>query len=198
MGERVDRTTANIDKMGERVDRTTANIDKMGERVDRTTANVDKMSERVDRVTKNVGGLNQSIGELIEILLVAQLWEKFPEYGLQRAYRRLPLFDEKSKAIAEVDILLVNTEWAMAVEVKRNAELDDVKRNVERMKRILRYPPEQLQLRPNIKLLGAIAGGVVTPECRAAAHEAGFFVLELAGESVTRVTEPAGFKPKIW
>jgi chromosome segregation ATPase len=177
---------------------TKKNIERMSERVDRTTANVDKMSERVDRVTKNVGGLNQSIGELIEILVVARLWEKFPEYGLQRAYRRLPLFDEKNVARAEVDILLVNTEWAMAVEVKRNAELDDVKRNVERMKRILRYPPEQLQLRPNIKLLGAIAGGVVTPECRAAAHEAGFFVLELAGESVTRLAEPTGFKPKIW
>jgi hypothetical protein len=170
----------------------------MSEHVDLTTANIEKMSERVDRVTKNVGGLNQSIGELIEILLVAHLWEKFPEYGLQRAYRRLPLFDEKNEAKAEVDILLVNTEWAMAVEVKRHAEPEDVKRNVERMKRILQYPPEQLLLRPNIKLLGVIAGGVVTPEYRAAAHEAGFFVLELAGESVIRAVEPAGFKPKVW
>jgi chromosome segregation ATPase len=177
---------------------TKKNIDRMSERVDLTTANVNKMSERVDRIAKNVGGLNQSIGELIEILVVARLWEKCPEYSLQRAYRRLPLYDEKNEPKAEIDILLVNTEWAMAVEVKRHAELDDVKRNVERMRRILQYPPEQLQLRPTIKLLGAIAGGVVTPECRAAAHEAGFFVLELAGESVNRVTEPSGFKPKVW
>ncbi|MDR0550479.1 MAG: hypothetical protein LBG72_00505 [Spirochaetaceae bacterium] len=152
----------------------------------------------IKRLTKNVGGLNQSIGELIEILIAAHLWEKFPEYDLQRAYRRLPVYDEKNKEKAEVDILLVNTEWAMAVEVKRQADAEDVKEHIERMKRILKYPPAELKLRPEIKLLGALAGGIVTSEARTAAHNAGFFVLELAGESVIRIPEPAGFKPKEW
>jgi uncharacterized FlaG/YvyC family protein len=157
---------------------------------------IERMSARVDRVTKNVGGLNQSIGELVEILIAARLWEQFPEYDLQRAFRRLPIYDETNIAKAEVDILLVNTEWAMAVEVKRQADADDVKKHIERIERILKYPPDQLKFHPGIKLLGALAGGIVTLEARAAAHEAGFFVLELAGESVVRVPEPAGFKPK--
>jgi hypothetical protein len=66
------------------------------------------------------------------------------------------------------------------------------------MGRILKYPPAELKLRPDVKLLGALAGGIVTPEARAAAHNAGFFVLELAGESVIRVPEPVEFKPKEW
>ncbi|MDR0552065.1 MAG: hypothetical protein LBG72_08640, partial [Spirochaetaceae bacterium] len=70
--------------------------------------------------------------------------------------------------------------------------------HIERMKRILKYPPAELKLRPDIKLLGALAGGIVPPEARTAAHNAGFFVLELAGESVIRIPEPAGFKPKEW
>jgi hypothetical protein len=159
---------------------------------------VNRMAEKVDRVANNVGGLNRSIGELVEILIAAHLWEKFPEYGLQRAFRRLPLFDEKNIPKAEIDILLVNAEWAMAVEVKNEVDPSDVKEHIERMARILKYPPAELKLRPHIKLLGAIAGGIVTPEGRTAAYEAGFFVLELTGESVARVPEPAGFKPKEW
>ncbi|GMO24019.1 MAG: hypothetical protein Pg6A_11070 [Termitinemataceae bacterium] len=150
------------------------------------------------RLAKNVGGLNQSIGELIEILVAANLWEKFPEYDLQRSYRRLPVYDENNVSKAEVDILLVNTEWAMAVEVKRQAGAEDVNEHLERMERILKYPPAELKLRPDIKLLGALAGGIVTSEARAAAHSAGLFVLELAGEAVVRIPEPADFKPKEW
>ncbi|MDR0526276.1 MAG: hypothetical protein LBG79_00445, partial [Spirochaetaceae bacterium] len=93
------------------------------------------------RLAKNVGGLNQSIGELVEILVAANLWEKFPEYDKQRSYRRLPVYDEKNIIKAEVDILLVNTEWAMAVEVKRQAKAEDVNEHLERMERILKYPP---------------------------------------------------------
>jgi hypothetical protein len=56
---------------------------------------IDKTGERVDRVTANVGGLNRSLGELIETLIAACLWEKFPEYDLRRAYQRIPSYDEK-------------------------------------------------------------------------------------------------------
>jgi seryl-tRNA synthetase len=150
----------------------------------------------IERLSKNVGGLNHSIGELVEILIAAHLWEKFPEYDLQRAYRRIPIYDEQNVPKAEVDILLVNTEWAMAVEVKNQFETIEVDRHIIRMERILKYPPGLLPAR--VKLLGAIAGGIVTPEAREAAHEAGFFVLELKGESVIRIPEPADFKPKEW
>ena len=155
-----------------------------------------KIDAQIAALSENVGGLNRSIGELIETLIAARLWEKFPEYGLQRAYRRLPLYDEKNQPKGEIDILLVNSEWAMAVEVKREADEKDVDRHMERMARIVKYPPAQLV--PGIKLLGAIAGGVITNEAKDYAHKCGFFALELAGESVIRVPSPAGFVPKEW
>jgi type I site-specific restriction endonuclease len=187
-----------IEKMSARVDITTENINKMGARVDMTTENVDKMSARVDRIAKNVGGLNQSVREIVEILIASHLWEKFPEYDLKRVFRRLRLYDDKNEEKAEIDILLVNTEWAMAVEVKTELAIKEVDRHIERMKRIIKYPPAEIKIRPGIKLLGACAGGIVTPEAREAAHEAGFFVLELTDEAVTRIPEPADFKPKEW
>jgi len=166
-----------------------ATITKMGEKVD-------KMAERVDRVCENVGGLNRSVGELIEALIAARLWEKFPEYDLKRAYQRLPVFDEKNNHKTDIDILLVNTFMCMAVEVKR--ELDqiiEVDRHLKRMQLIRQYPPELIG---NKHLFGAMAGGIVDPDTKDYAYKSGFFVLELTGESVHLIPPPEGFEPKKW
>ncbi|MDR0644041.1 MAG: hypothetical protein LBG05_03860, partial [Treponema sp.] len=41
---------------------------------------VAETSRKVDKVAANVGGLNRSMGELIETLIAARLWEKFTDY----------------------------------------------------------------------------------------------------------------------
>ena len=173
-----------------------AMLTKLGDKVDETTETVNKMAERVDRVSENVGGLNRSVGELIETLVAARLWEKFPDYDLKRAYQRLPIYDEQNNQKSDIDILLVNTVMCMAVEVKR--ELDqmiEVDRHLKRMQLIRQYPPELIG---NKQLFGAMAGGVVDPDVKNYAYESGFFVLELTGESVHLITPPKGFQPKKW
>ena len=148
----------------------------------------------VKELSKNIGGLNNSVGGLIETLIAARLWEKFGAYSLSRAYRRVPIYNEKNKAISDIDILLSNTEWVIAVEVKREVELYDINRHIKRMQWIRDYPPAETKGK---KLLGAIAGGDVPPDIADIAHEKGFFVLELKGES-TELISPPDFKPKIW
>jgi chromosome segregation ATPase len=157
---------------------------------------MEKLQKTVERVTANVGGLNRSMGELIETLIAARLWEKFPEYNLKRAYQRMPIFDENNRTLTDIDILLSNTDTVMAVEVKR--QLDD-KRDVDdhlkRMERIRKYPPAEVAGK---KLVGAMAGGVVDDDTRSYAYESGFFVLELTGDTVQLIPPPEGFMPKQW
>jgi len=196
LGEKVDETTRNLNNLGDKVDKTTENVNNLGDKVDKTTETVQKMAEKVDRVSENVGGLNRSVGELIETLVAARLWEKFPEYDLKRAYQRLPIYDEQNNQKSDIDILLVNTVMCMAVEVKR--ELDrtkDVEEHIKRMELIRKYPPEQIGSK---QLLGAMAGGVVDPDVKKYAYESGFFVLELTGESVHLILPPEDFQPKKW
>ena len=172
-----------------------AEWDKQKAEWDRQQAERDR---RFDRLSENVGGLNRSMGELVETLIAARLWEKFSAYpyNLQRAYQRIPIYDENNKVLTDIDILLVDGEWAMAVEVKREADrTDEVERHIKRMGRIQKYPPA---LVTGKKLLGAIAGGVVSPDVMEEAHAAGFFVLELKGEAVELLPPPAGFKPMEW
>jgi len=196
------KNEAYLDKLGEKIDRVTANMDKLdkvAENMDRVTANMDKLdkvAEKLDRVSENVGGLNRSLGELIETLVAARLWEKFPEYNLERAYRRIPIYDEKKVARTDIDILLVDTDICMAIEVKNHFnKKDDVDDHIKRMQLFRKYPPELIG---NKQLLGAMAGGVVDPEVKEYAYKSGFFVLELTGESVHLIPPPEGFEPRKW
>ena len=160
-----------------------------------TARQMEKTDRKLERVSKIVGGLGSSLGELIETLIAARLWEKFTEYNLTRAYRRIPIYNENNKAITEVDILLSNTEWVMIVEVKEEVREKDVEHHIKRMELIQQYPPAEAKGK---KMLGAIAGGIVPPETQTYAHNAGFFVLELKGEAVKLITPPEGFSHKVW
>jgi len=100
----------------------------------------------IGELSKNMYGLNLSVGRLIETLIAARLWEKFAAYpyNLNRAYRRMPIFGEGGRTLAEIDILLADTEWVMAVEVKR--EYDDgrdLTRHLQRMDQIRQHPPRK-------------------------------------------------------
>jgi hypothetical protein len=152
----------------------------------------------VKRLSKNIGGLNDSMGALIETLIAARLWEQFDAYpyNLKRAYRRVPIYDHTSTVITDIDILLSNGEYAMAVEVKREInKQEDVDHHERRMNRIVSYPPDEIKGKT---LLGALAGGSVEPDTMAYAYHKGFFVLELSGKTVSLIDPPDGFAPTTW
>ena len=158
----------------------------------------EEIDRQLDKITKNVGGLGNSIGELIETLIAARLWEKFSEYpyNLKRAHQRVRVFREDNLIVTDIDILLSNNEWVMAVEVKRELKRkDDVDHHIERMELIRKYPPLETIGK---RLVGAMAGGVVDPEIRNYIHRAGFFVLELTGENVELVKPTVEFTPREW
>jgi hypothetical protein len=184
-----------IGRKQEETDREMKATDRQMKETDRRLRETEQL---VARVTANVGGLNRSMGELIETLIGARLWEKFDgyPYNLKQAYQRMPVYDETGRRRSEIDILLADGEYVMAVEVKASLHRkDDVDDHLRRMELILKYPPAQCKGK---KLLGAMAGGVVDPEIQEYAHGAGFFVLELAGESVRLVQAPEGFAPRQW
>jgi hypothetical protein len=171
---------------------------KTDEQLRKTEKTVNKMAARVDRVTANVGGLNRSMGELIETLIAAGLWEKFDAYpyNLKRAYQRVPLYDENNRVITDIDILLSDGDYAMAVEVKRELDkTDDVDHHLKRMELIRKYPPAECKGK---KLIGAMAGGTLDPDIQKYAHSVGLFVLELTGESVRLAETPQEFEPRQW
>jgi hypothetical protein len=161
-----------------------------------SAAQLAQLEKTVERVSKEVDVLDCSLGELIEMFIAARLWEKFPRYSLARAYPRFPVYDDKNVRRTDIDILLADTSLGMVVEVKHELDRpENVDEHIKRMGLVRQYPPEQIGSK---ELLGVMAGGVVDPEVKDYAHSCGFFVLELAGESVRLFPPPEGFAPKKW
>jgi chromosome segregation ATPase len=181
------------DKRMKETDKQMKETDKL---IEKNAKEMEALKKTVERVTGNVGGLNRSLGELIETLVAARLWEKFTNYNLKRAYQRVPIFDADNRTLTDIDILLSNTGVAMAVEVKRELDrIKDVDEHLKRMELIREHPPAELAGK---KILGAMAGGVVDADVRRYAWESGFFVLELTGDTVELIPPPEGFVPRQW
>jgi GTPase len=84
----------------------------------------------------------------------------------------------------------------MAANIERLGErVDRVTANVRRMELIRQYPPAETKGK---KLIGAMAGAVVTSEAREYAEQNGFFVLELTGNDVCLLEPPENFQPREW
>jgi predicted nuclease with TOPRIM domain len=169
---------------------------EIGRRQAKTDEQLTRLEKTVERVSGNVGGLNVSMGELVETLIAPHLAEKFEawNYNLKRIFHRVYIYDDAVIQRGEIDILLSDTTVCMAVEVKRWLEkMDQVDEHIKRMQLIRKYPPAETKGK---RLLGAIAGAVVTPEAREYAEKNGFFVLELTGEDVRLLESEKNFQPK--
>jgi hypothetical protein len=150
----------------------------------------------IKKATKLVGDNGRSLGALVETLVAARLWEKFPQYGFEGICRQVAILDETKRVRTDIDILLTNTDSVMAVEVKHELnKRDEVDRHLRRMELIRRYPPKGIA---GMRLMGAMAGGVADPDVMDYAYQCGFYVLELTGESVRLAPPPDGFTPREW
>jgi hypothetical protein len=177
-------TAEQMKEADKRIDNLQKTVELISENVGGLNRSMKDLQKDIERVNADIGdlnwsliasGLNRSLTELIETLIAARFWEKFPDHNLQRSYQRAPIFDEKNRIMTDIDILLSNIDVTMAVEVKR--ELDrrkDVDEHLKRMELIRNHPPAEVVGK---KMLGAMAGGVVDADVRRYVYESGFLCL---------------------
>jgi hypothetical protein len=145
---------------------------------------------------RKISNLGSRIGDLVEQMIVPNILEKFKNKGyvFGKVAPNVRYTDARGLYVAEVDLLLENGDTALAVEVKTNLTVVDVRDHVKRMEKLRLYADEHQDRR---KLLGAVAGAVASEGAKAFAIKNGFFVLEQSGDTV-RISIPEGFKPREW
>ena len=154
----------------------------------------DRQLKKTDRI---VGDLGNRFGEMAEYLVAPNIEEKFNKLGFH-FQGCLPggmeIRDKENNILAQIDIMLENSDSIIAIEVKAKPHLQDIEHHIKRIE-ILREHKDFFNDRR--KILGAIAGAIFPKEVKIAVLEAGFYVLEQSGDTM-RLTTPDNSKIRKW
>ena len=152
------------------------------------------LKKTIKALNVSVGGLNNTMGNMTESILVPSLVNKFNRMGFtfQNMNRRRKIESDKHEVITEVDAILENATQAMAVEVKTTLKRDEVDHHAERMEKIRRDADAHNDKR---QYFAAMAAAVVDDETKRYALNQGFYLIEPLGDDVT-IIEPS--KARVW
>jgi hypothetical protein len=152
---------------------------------------MEELRKLVARTNKQVSGIANRWGEFVENLVRPAAVTMFREQGIQVHHTALNVIPESGEM--EIDILAENTNEAVVIEVKSHLQARDVKRFIKTLAEFKTVFPKY----QDHCLYGAMAGIKVGTKAEKEAEAAGLFVIKPAGNTVM-ITNPPGFKPRIW
>jgi len=155
-----------------------------------------KKTERFfKKLGKQMGDLHNRFGEMAEHLVAPSIHKRFNELGYHfssAAQGGYIVRDSNDKILTQVDILLENHDYIMAVEVKATVRPQDIEHHIKRLKILKEYRSKFNDTRI---IQGAIAGAIFGNEEKEAVIEAGFFVLVQSGDTM-KIEIPENFVPR--
>jgi hypothetical protein len=166
------------------------------EETDRKIQETGSQIKETDRILrKMMGDLGRKFGTVIEHLFIPNLLEKFNALGFvfEKSSPNVLIGSEEHQIYAEIDVLLENGDAALAVEVKTQANIADVRDHVERMGKLRRYFDLH---RDGRKLYGALAAAIIPGNVRDFAFKQGFYLIRQSGDNVNILAPPG--KLRVW
>ncbi len=176
------------------------------ERSEETDRKFQETRELIDRLFKEsaletiklkrqLGKLGNRLGEFVEEMVKPALVNLFQSRGFRvhRAMQNMVSRDDDGRFLAQVDLLVIDSDTAIAVECKSTLTTEDVNEHLDRLGQFKRHWPEY----GSYKLLGAVAAMVVPDDVAAYAYRQGLYVLAPSGETMTLLNSP-DFSPREW
>ncbi len=142
---------------------------------------------------RKLGSLSDRLGEFVEEMVKPAVVRLFSERGIKvhQVMKNVEGFDDKGAF--EIDLLVVNEDELVAVECKSKIEIKDIDDHISRIKKFKRISHQY----KGYRILGAVAGMVISEEVSLYACKKGFFVICQSGESI-EIKNEKKFKPKAW
>ncbi|MBJ7901207.1 MAG: hypothetical protein GC158_15095 [Cyanobacteria bacterium RI_101] len=151
------------------------------------------IKEQNQRLNEELGQLGNRLGEFVEYQVRPAAVRLFRERGIDVHEISTDLAIQKNGQGLEVDLLVVNSDEAIAIEVKSKLDQDDVDEHLARLAKFKELLPRYQSL----KLLGAVAAMVVPNQIASYAYRKGLFVIAQSGEDLM-ILNDAKFRPKAW
>jgi hypothetical protein len=176
------------------VHETTKAVRELSREMKESGRRMDQSKRELDR---RMGDLGNRFGELAEHLVAPSINEKFNALGYHFDAEwtgRTRIGRTEGQTLAEVDLLLENTETMIAVEIKAKPQQQDVDEHLERLETLRAWADKHRDQR---KILGAMAGAIMHPGVRQYALKAGLYVIVQSGDTM-KIDVPDGFVPRQW
>jgi hypothetical protein len=144
---------------------------------------------------KMMSDLGRKFGTIIEHMFIPNLKGKFNALGYEfgKASSNVLIGNKEHNIYTEIDVFLENGDCALAVEIKTQANILDIRDHIGRMKKLRRYFDLHNDKR---KLYGAVAAAVIPENVRDYALKQGFYIIRQMGDNIS-IEEPRD-KPKDW
>jgi hypothetical protein len=159
----------------------------------------DRKFQETDRLMrqnqKMMSDLGRRFGKIIEHMFIPNLREKFNALGyvFGKASSNVLIGDKAHNIYTEIDVFMENGDCALAVEVKTQANNNDIREHIERMEKLRRYFDLHKDQR---KLYGALAAAVIPENVHDYALKEGLYIIRQSGDNVSIEAPPD--KPKAW
>jgi hypothetical protein len=180
----------------ERQKETARQMEETDRQMKETARQMKETDRKMKETDRKMGDLYNRFGEMAEHLVAPGIAARFNERGFHFDSIMpggIKIVDEQRKTIAEIDLLLENGEYIIAIEVKATVRLKDVEHHIRRLE-ILREHREKKHEKPK-KIQGAIAGAIFGSAEKQAVIEAGFYALEQSGDTM-QMDMPCDFVPR--
>jgi len=151
------------------------------------------LKEGSQRVDQQLGQLTNRLGEFVESQVRPAAVRLFQERGIEVNEISSDVSLQKGQEGIQIDILVVNTTQAIAIEAKSKLSQDDVDEHLERLGKFKRLLPRY----QGYNLLGAVAAMVIPSDVASYAYRRGLFVIAQSGEDLTILNDDK-FKPRAW
>ena len=145
---------------------------------------------------KKISKIGNTLGYFVEGMVEPGILKMFQERGfgqLTEVMRDVEIYNKETRQKeVEIDLLLVNTVYAIVVEVKTTLTVSDIKYHLKRLEKLQKNPGSNMKGKT---LYGAVAGMSIKDGADQYAAKKGLFVLKQKGEIVEIVNDQK-FKPK--
>jgi septal ring factor EnvC (AmiA/AmiB activator) len=195
--ERLDEQGKRMDEQGKRIDAVCKRLDEQGKRMEDQGKRMDKVLDELRVNNHRVGELTNKVGRIIEKVVVPGIVDKFNEKGFKfdAVSTNVEFLNEKKNGnLAEVDALLENGKFVIAVESKTELTVKDVNTHIKRLQALRKVPRFKGK-----KIYGAVSTAVAKEKPINYALEKGFYVLQQPDVMAVRIVDfPKGRSAKAW
>jgi len=185
-------TDRKIQESSQQLTRRFEDTDRRFQETDRKFQDTDR---KIVALSEMLGRQGNRLGDFVQEMVRPAVVRLLRARGLpvHQVAPNLSAYDDNGQVIAEVDLLALNAQVAVAVECKSQLSIDDVNEHLQRLAQFKDCFPQYR----DYQLLGAVAGMVVPDQVGRFAYRKGLFVLAQSGHAV-EIRNDASFQPKTW